>query len=88
MALFFGQVGVNSKAPHPNAARLAANFMLSQECEQFLTLFLRLPTRKEVASNPPGIVDMLTAKKVITVLMTPDEDRKWQRQFDQLFRGR
>ena len=88
VALFFGQVGVNSKAPHPNAARLAANFMLSQECEQFLARFGRLPTRRDVASNPPGIVDMLTAKKVITVLMTPDEDRKWQRQFDQLFRGR
>ena len=62
--------------------------MLSQECEQFLARFGRLPTRKDVASNPPGIVDMLTAKKVITVLMTPDEDRKWQRQFDQLFPGR
>jgi iron(III) transport system substrate-binding protein len=57
VALFFGQVGVNAKAPHPNAARLAANFMLSQECEQFLARFGRLPTRKDVASNPPGIVD-------------------------------
>ena len=86
--LMFGQVGVNAKAPHPNAARLAANFMLSQECQQFLAKFGRLPTRKDVASNPPGIVDLLTQKKVITVLMTPDEERKWQRQFDQLFRGR
>ena len=32
VALMFGQVGVNALAPHPNAARLAANFMLSQEC--------------------------------------------------------
>jgi iron(III) transport system substrate-binding protein len=86
--LMFGQVGVNAKAPHPNAARLAANFMLSQECQQFLAKFGRLPTRKDVASNPPGIVDLLTQKKVITVLMTPDEERKWQRQFDQLLRGR
>ena len=31
VALMFGQVGVNALAPHPNAARLAANFMLSQE---------------------------------------------------------
>ena len=88
VTLMFGQVGVNAKAPHPNAARLAANFMLSQECQQFLAKFGRLPTRKDVASNPPGIVDLLTQKKVITVLMTPDEERKWQRQFDQLFRGR
>ena len=39
-------------------------------------------------SNPPGVAEMLTQKKVITVLMSPDEERKWQRQFDQLFKGR
>jgi iron(III) transport system substrate-binding protein len=88
VTLFFGQVGINAKAPHPNAARLAANFMLSREAQQHLAKFGRLPTRKDVASNPPGMVDMLTQKKVITVLMTPDEERKWQRQFDQLFKGR
>jgi iron(III) transport system substrate-binding protein len=88
VTLFFGQVGINAKAPHPNAARLAANFMLSRDCQQFLAKFGRLPTRKDVASNPPGMVEMLTQKKVITVLMSPDEERKWQRQFDQLFKGR
>jgi iron(III) transport system substrate-binding protein len=88
VTLFFGQVGVNAKAPHPNAARLAANFMLSQECQQFLAKFGRLPTRPDVASNPPGIVERLTQKKVMTVLMSPEEERKWQRQFDQLFKGR
>jgi iron(III) transport system substrate-binding protein len=88
VTLFFGQVGVNAKAPHPNAARLAANFMLSRECQQFLAKFGRLPTRKDVASNPPGMVEMLTQKKVITVLMSPDEERTWQRRFDQLFKGR
>jgi iron(III) transport system substrate-binding protein len=88
VTLFFGQVGINAKAPHPNAARLAANFMLSRECQQFLAKFGRLPTRKDVASNPPGMVETLTQRKVITVLMSPDEERKWQRQFDQLFKGR
>src|SRR5262249_15091423 len=63
-------------------------FMLSRECQQFLAKFGRLPTRKDVQSNPPGMVEMLTQKKVITVLMAPDEERKWQRQFDQLFKGR
>src|SRR6266849_1210382 len=88
VALFFGQVGVNAKAAHPNAARLAANFVLSQECQQFLAKFGRLPTRKDVDSNPPGIIELLTQKKVITVLIAPDEERKWQRRFDQLFKGR
>jgi iron(III) transport system substrate-binding protein len=88
VTLFFGQVAVNAKAAHPNAARLAANFMLSQECQQFLAKFGRLPTRGDVGSNPPGIVDMLRQKKVIPVLLSPAEERKWQRQFDQIFRGR
>src|SRR5262249_21709062 len=42
--LYFAQVAVNARAPHPNAARLAANFMLSQECQVFYTKFGRLPT--------------------------------------------
>jgi iron(III) transport system substrate-binding protein len=88
VTLFFGQVGVNARAPHPTAARLAANFMLSRECQQFLAKFGRLPTRQDVQSNPPGVIAMLTQKKVITVLMSPDEERKWQRLFDQLFKGR
>ena len=37
VALFFGSVGVSSQAPHPKAALLGANFMLSREAEQFLT---------------------------------------------------
>jgi iron(III) transport system substrate-binding protein len=88
VTLFFGQVGVSAKAPHPNAARLAANFMLSRECQQFLARFGRLPTRRDVASNPPGVVEMVTERKVITVLMGPEEERRWQRQLDQLLKGR
>ena len=42
-------------------------------CQQFLAKFGRLPTRKDVPSNPPGLTEMLTQKKVITVLMSPEE---------------
>jgi ABC-type Fe3+ transport system substrate-binding protein len=87
VTLFFGQVGVSSRAPHPNTALLAANFMLSKECEGFLTKFGRIPTRPDVESNPPGIVKAMNTKKVITVLLTPQEEGKWQRQFNQLFKG-
>ncbi len=88
VALFFGEVGISALAPHPNAARLAANFMLSQECQQFLAKFGRIPTRADVASNPPGIVELMQTKKVVTTLLTPDEERKWQRTFDTLFKAR
>jgi iron(III) transport system substrate-binding protein len=46
VALMFGQVGVSALAPNPNAARLAANFMISQEAQQFIAKFGRLPTRR------------------------------------------
>jgi iron(III) transport system substrate-binding protein len=88
VALFFGEVGISALSPHPNAARLAANFMLSQECQQFLAKFGRIPTRTDVASNPPGIVELMQKKKVITELLTPDDERKWQRSFDTLFKAR
>jgi len=87
VTLFFGQVGVSSRAPHPNTALLAANFMLSKECETFLTKFGRIPTRPDVESNPPGIVKLMNTKKVITVLITPQQEGKWQRRFNELFKG-
>ena len=88
VALMFGQVGVNSLAPHPNAARLAANFMISQEGQQFLAKFGRLPTRSDVKDNPPGTVDMLKKKKIITALLKPEDERTWQRRFNDLFKPR
>jgi ABC-type Fe3+ transport system substrate-binding protein len=88
VVLLFGQVGVNARAPHPNAARLAANFMLSQEAQQFLTKFGRIPTREDVVSNPPGVLETLKKKKVITVLLKPDEEKQWQKTFESLFKPR
>ena len=88
VALMFGQVGVSALAPNPNAARLAANFMLSQEAQQFIAKFGRLPTRNDVQDNPPGTVAMMRSKKVIPVLLTPEEEKVWQRRFQELFRAR
>lgn len=87
VTLFFGQVGVNAQAPHPNTALLAANFMLSRQAQSFLTKFGRIPTRPDVDSNPPGIVKLMNTRKVVTVLLTPQEEPKWQRQFNQLFKA-
>jgi iron(III) transport system substrate-binding protein len=86
--LYFAQVAVNARAPHPNAARLAANFMLSQECQVFYSKFGRLPTRDDVPTNPPGIVELVTSKKVVRTLFDPDEERRLKQLFDTLFRPR
>jgi iron(III) transport system substrate-binding protein len=87
VALTFGAVGISAKAPHPNTALLAANFLLSKECETFLAKFGRIPTRADVESNPPGIVAAINKKKVITVLLTAEDEHKWQQRFNDLFKG-
>ena len=45
VALFFGSVAISAQAPHPHAALMAANFILSREAQQFLTQRGRMPTR-------------------------------------------
>jgi ABC-type Fe3+ transport system substrate-binding protein len=87
VALFFGAVGVNAQAPHPNAARLGANFMLSAEAQAFAAKTGRLPTRPDVASNPPDAIPRLSAVRSVPVIMTPTESRAWQKRFRELFQA-
>ncbi len=86
--LYFAHVAVNAKAPNPNAARLAANFMLSHECQLFYTKFGRLPTRTDVETNPPGIVKQVTTRKVVQTQFSQDEERRLRKLFDSVLRQR
>ena len=86
VGLAFGSVGINTQAPHPKAALLAANFMLSREGQQFLTKKGRLPTRPDVDTNPPGVMDTLQQKKIIVTISSAEEQRKMQRDFNEIFR--
>jgi iron(III) transport system substrate-binding protein len=88
VGLAFGSVGVASQAPHPHAAQLAANFMLSREAEQFLTKRGRLPTRTDVETNPPGVIDALQQKKVIVTISSAEQQKRMQATFNELFRAR
>jgi ABC-type Fe3+ transport system substrate-binding protein len=84
----YGQAGISSNAPNPNAARLAMNFLISRESQQFLARFGRLPTRDDVETNPKGVLDPVLKAKVITTMLTPEEGRKWSKVFDDTFRRR
>jgi iron(III) transport system substrate-binding protein len=85
VALIFGSVGVNVLAPHPNAARLAANFALSAEAETFMTRKGRIPTRPDVATNPPELAGELSQKKIAPVVLDTAGQRQWQKTFNELF---
>lgn len=88
VTLFFGQSAINAKAPHPNAAKLAQNFILSREAQQFLSKFGRLPTRPDVTTNPPGVLEPVLKAKVVTKLLDAEDEKKWVRIFNEIFRPR
>lgn len=83
--VFFGQAGVSAKAPHPNAARLFVNFMLSKEGQKQLTTKGRIPTRADVPTNPPGVLKAFAGRKIYISHMTVEEDQKWLQRFKELF---
>jgi iron(III) transport system substrate-binding protein len=85
VAVFYGQIGINAKAPSPNAARLLSNFMLSKEGQTALTAKGRIPTRADVESNPPGILKALAGHKIVPVTLSPEEENKWQKVFKEQF---
>lgn len=48
-------VMIGAKAPHPNAARLFADFILSKEGQEMLKGMQRIPVRKDVDPDPPRL---------------------------------
>ena len=88
VALFLIQVGVSARAPHPKAALLATNFLLSREAQQFAAKTGRIPVRTDVTPNPPDALKRLEGRKIIATQFSPEEERKWQRTFDQVFKGK
>lgn len=88
VALFFGQVAVNVRAPHPKAALLAANFMLSQQAQSFAAKTGRIPTRADVTPNPPDVVTRLSAAKILPYALSGDQLKSSQKTFDELFKKR
>src|SRR5258708_17729510 len=83
VGLAFGSLGVNSQAPHPKAAELAVNFIVSRDAEQFLTKRGRLPTRTDVETNPPGVIDLLQQQKVILPISSSEQQKKMQSTFNE-----
>ena len=86
--LFFGAVAVSAQAPHPATAKLAANFLLGVDAQEFSKKAGRLPVRPDVTPNPPDAITRLGSSKVIPVPTSAEEERKWQRVFQEIFRPR
>ena len=84
VGVFYQQVGINTQAPHPNTARLATDFILSKEGQLLLTVRGRIPTRPDVETNPPGVLQAIHSKKVIPSLFNPEKEKKAENLFKEL----
>jgi iron(III) transport system substrate-binding protein len=51
-----GLVGINKLAPHPNAAKLFVDFVLSKEGQELIVKTDRSSVRKDVAGNPLDLI--------------------------------
>lgn len=88
VAVFYGQVGVNAKAPHPSAAMLGAEFLLSKDGQTQLAKSGRIPTRTDVTPNPPDVLERVNKAKVISAVLSSEEERAWQKKLDAIIGGR
>ena len=86
VALIFGSIGVSANAPNPNAARLLANYALSREGQAQLTKRGRIPTRPDTPSNPPEVNETLLKQKIVTAVFSAAEQKRWQSEFQKLFK--
>jgi iron(III) transport system substrate-binding protein len=85
VVLAYGEAGANAKAPHPNAAKLLLNYLLSAEAQTIRTRWGRVPTRGDVATNPPGILDRFKGRTFVRPSLTAAEESRWQKTFNQWF---
>ncbi len=89
VSAWFGMAGINRNAPHPNAAKLAENFLLSREAQALSAkMGGRVPTRPDVEANPPDVRARLASKKLIFMELSAEQAKASQKIFDEIFRGR
>jgi iron(III) transport system substrate-binding protein len=88
VGVFYMQMSASAQAPHPNAARLGANFILSQEGQSLLAVRGRIPSRPDVETNPPGVLKALLTKKVMPIVLDPEQEKKADGLFKELIAGR
>ena len=88
IGVILGQAAVNPKAPHPNAALLAVNFLISREGQRGVSRLGRLPVRMDVAPVPENALTKLGKVKIAALQFTPEEEKSWQKRFQDLIRAR
>jgi iron(III) transport system substrate-binding protein len=73
-------IGIARQAPHPNAALLFADFMLSPQAQGMLSAQGRVPVSRSVKVETSGLRYAMSDPAVVL-----DENQKWEQLWDRLF---
>ena len=77
-------IAISAHAPHPNAAKLFVDFVLSREAQQMLASFYRIPARADVDAQVPEL--KLKGRKIWPVdLSIADDYEKYVKLFLETF---
>ncbi len=78
--------GIAAKAPHPNAARLLMDFLLSKKGQEILRSLRRIPDRIDTPPDPPRLIEGI--RPAITSPEVFDNFDRYIRLFNEIFGGR
>jgi iron(III) transport system substrate-binding protein len=78
--------GISSKAPHPNAARLFMNFVLSKRGQEIIRDVNRIPDRIDVLPLQPRLVEGI--KPVFAPVDVIENFERYAKMFGEIFGGR
>ncbi len=79
-------LSVAARAPHPNAARLFVDFLLSKEAQMLMRDRNRIPSRPDVPPEPPELTRGLNL--IPTDLSLAEESEQIAKEFYGIFRSR
>jgi iron(III) transport system substrate-binding protein len=76
--------GIAAKAPHPNAARLFMDFILSKKGQEILRAAKRIPDRTDTPPDPPRLIEGI--RPAVTSPEVYDSFDRYVRLFDDTFK--
>jgi iron(III) transport system substrate-binding protein len=79
-------LALGAKAPHPNAARLFIDFLLSKEAQALMRERFRIPSRPDVPPDPPELTKGL--KLIATDLSLAEQSKQLAEEYRQIFQTR
>jgi iron(III) transport system substrate-binding protein len=78
--------GISAKAPHPNAARLFIDFVLSKPGQEIVRKMNRIPDRTDTPPGQPRLIEGI--KPAFAPVEVLEDFSRYGKLFDEIFAAR